>query len=65
MKGTTAVAKMLVENKALTDLYLENCHISSGGAVEMAAALCKNTTLRDLDLSHNPIGESMWQEWLQ
>ena len=42
---------------ALTVLYLQDCHISSEGAVKLAAALCKNTTLKDLNLSHNPIGE--------
>ena len=42
---------------ALTMLCLEDCHISSKGAVKLAAALCKNTTLERLDLGHNPIGE--------
>ena len=41
---------------ALTVLYLRDCHISSEGAVELAAALCKNSTLKHLDLDHNPIG---------
>ena len=44
----------------LTWLDLEDCHISCEGAVELAAALCKNTTLTTLKylyLSHNPIGE--------
>ena len=41
----------------LTSLRLQNCHISSEGAVELATALCKNTTLRELHLSGNPIGE--------
>ena len=57
VEGVTAVAKMLVENKTLTELVLYNCHISSEGAVELAAALCKSTTLNDLNLSYNPIGE--------
>ena len=59
VEGVTAVAKMLVENKTLTRLDLEDCHINSEGAVELAATLCKNTTLDDLDLKHNPIGEHM------
>ena len=46
VEGVTAVAKMLVENKTLTWLDLEDCHISSKGAVELAAALCKNSTLK-------------------
>ena len=41
----------------LTELWLQDCHISSEGAVELAAALCKNTTLEHLNLSDNPIGE--------
>ena len=57
VEGVTAVAKMLVENKTLTELYLQDCHISSEGAVELAAALWKNSTLNDLNLDHNPIGE--------
>ena len=32
------------------------CQISSEGAVELAAALCKNSTLKYLDLDHNSIG---------
>ena len=56
VKGVTAVAKMLVENKTLTVLYLWDCHISREGAVELAAALCKNSTLKCLVLNHNPIG---------
>ena len=38
-------------------LELEDCHISSEGAAKLVAALCKNTTLRDLNLSHNLIGK--------
>ena len=56
VEGVTAVAKMLEENKTLTDLELRDCHISSEGAVKLAAALCKNSTLKHLDLNHNPIG---------
>ena len=56
VKGVTAVVKMLVVNKTLTKLKLQECHICSEGAVELAAALCKNTTLQHLDLNHNPIG---------
>ena len=41
----------------LTGLDLEDCHISSESVVELVAALCKNTTLEHLDLSHNCIGE--------
>ena len=40
----------------LTALILQGCHISSEGAVKLAAALCKNTTLKRLNLDHNRIG---------
>ena len=56
VEGMTAVAKLLVENKTLTELNLQDCHISSEGAVELAAVLCKNSTLKCLYLDHNPIG---------
>ena len=36
---------------------LQDCHITSGSAVELAVALRKNTTLNDLNLNHNPIGK--------
>ena len=41
----------------LTWLDLEDCHIRCEGAVELAAALCKNITLEHLNVSRNPIGE--------
>ena len=41
----------------LTMLYLSLCHINSEGVMELAAALCENTTLEYLNLGHNPIGE--------
>ena len=40
----------------LTWLWLQDCHISSEGAVELAAALCKNSTLKCLYLDRNSIG---------
>ena len=56
VEGVTAVATMLVENKSLTQLWLDDCHISGQGAGELATALCKNSTLQDLNLDRNPIG---------
>ena len=41
----------------MTELWLQDCHISSEGTVELAASLCKNVTLEYLTLSNNPIGE--------
>ena len=40
----------------LTWLMLQDCHISGQGASELAAALCKNSTLKCLYLDRNPIG---------
>ena len=60
VEGTTAVAKMSVQNKTLTMLYLRDCHISSEGAVELVTALCKNSTLKHLYLSD--ITPSVWRE---
>ena len=59
MANTLHLSSLLREHSkcTLTSLRLRNCHISSEGAVELATALCKNTTLRELDLSGNPIGE--------
>ena len=58
MANVDSLASVLKDHSkcALTVLNLEDCHISSKGAVKLAAALCKNTTLKYLDLSHNPIG---------
>ena len=39
-----------------TELVLKSCHISGKGASELAAALSKNSTLKQLNLNHNPIG---------
>ena len=55
-EGVTAVARMLVENKSLTQLWLFGCHISGQGASELAAALCKNSTLKELYMQYNTIG---------
>ena len=66
--GANAVAKVLVENKTLRELNLQECHISSEGAVKLAAALCKNSILKDLNLNRNPIsvkGASSMSDMLQ
>ena len=58
MANVDSLASVLKDHSkcTLTVLHLEDCHISSEGAVELAAALCKNTTLKYLDLNRNPIG---------
>ena len=59
MANVNSLASVLKDNSkcTLTMLYLQDCHINSEGAVELAAALYKNTTLKYLNLNHNPIGE--------
>ena len=59
MANVDSLALVLKDHSkcTLTVLVLLDCHISSEGAVELAAALCKNTTLKDLNLGRNPIGE--------
>ena len=59
MANVDSLASVLKDHSkcTLTKLDLQDCHISSEGGVKLAAALCKNTTLKHLDLSRNPIGE--------
>ena len=61
MANVNSLASVLKDQSkcTLTMLYLQDCHISSEGAVELAAALCKNTKLKHLELSDNPIGEDV------
>ena len=59
MANVDSLASVLKDHPkmcTLTVLYLRGCYISSEGAVELAAALCKNSTLKYLDLDRNPIG---------
>ena len=58
MTNVESLASILRDqsNYALTGLVLQDCHISGQGVGELAAALCKNSTLKHLDLGHNPIG---------
>ena len=59
MANVNILASVLKDHSkcTLTKLYLQDCYINGEGAVKLAAALYKNTTLRNLDLSNNPIGE--------
>ena len=58
MANVDSLAAILKDHSkcTLTELYLQDCHISSEGAMELAAALCKNSTLKRLNLNDNPIG---------
>ena len=59
MANVDSLASVLKDHSksTLTKLVLHDCHISSEGAVEPAAALWNNSTIQHLDLSDNPIGE--------
>ena len=58
MANVNSLASILRDQSkcTLTRLVLRDCHISGHGASELAAALCKNSTLKCLYLNHNPIG---------
>ena len=60
-EGMTAIAKILVENKSMTTLWLFGCHISGQGASELAAAMSDmlqhNTSLEYLWLCDDSVGE--------
>ena len=59
MANVNSLASVLKDHSkcTLTMLYLQDCHISSEGAVKLATALYKNTTLNALHLNINSIGE--------
>ena len=58
MENVDILASILSDQSkcTLTVLGLQDCHISEQGANELAAALCKNSTLKHLELEHNLIG---------
>ena len=58
MANVNSLASILRDQSkcTLTMLWLRDCHIGEKGASELAAALCKNSTLKRLYLDHNSIG---------
>ena len=58
MANVDSLASVLKDHSkcALTGLNLQDCHVISEGALELAAALRTNSTLKRLYLDHNPIG---------
>ena len=58
MANVDSLASILRDQSkcTLTELWLRDCHVSGQGASELATALCKNSTLKYLDLHRNPIG---------
>ena len=59
MAAVVDLASLLSEqsNCKLEELYLRHCNISSEGTVAFATALCKNSTLRNVNLDLNRIGQ--------
>ena len=58
MENVDSLASALRDQSkcTLTWLWLQDCHISGQGASELAAGLRKNSTLKRLYMSYNPIG---------
>ena len=58
MANVVSLASILRDQSkcTLTVLKLQDCHIRGQGASKLAAALCKNSTLKNLDLNYNLIG---------
>ena len=65
-KGAKALAEMLGGNRAessgtvnttLEHVDLSSCDIGPVGVQHLAQALCVNTSVKTLDLSHNPLGD--------
>ena len=59
MTNMVSLASVLRDQSrcTLVLLKLRDCQISSEGAVQLTAGLCKNSTIRALYLTQNPIGE--------
>ena len=58
MANVDSLAALLRDQSkcTMTVLELQDCHICGQGTSELAAALCKNSTLKHLYLDCNPIG---------
>ena len=58
MANVVSLASILRDQSkcTLTVLKLQDCHIRGQGASKLAAALCKNSSLKNLDLNYNLIG---------
>ena len=56
LDSTSVFAGMLATNKSLTKLNMRCCCIQGEGAVCLAKAIEKNSTVRELDIGYNAIG---------
>lgn len=55
---TTPISELLMANKSIQKLYLNNCNIDQEGGTSIAQALKVNNTLKVLDLSNNNLAQS-------
>jgi hypothetical protein len=53
--SVSVLGDILLWNRALREINLENCKITKDGCVALARALKTNTNLKQLDLSMNPL----------
>ena len=55
--GGTALGRMLITNRTLTKLDLDDAHIGPRGCVELCKGLAKNKTLLELNMQENNLGD--------
>lgn len=60
-----SIKEVLANNQGLEYLSLSKCHISITGSESLAEAVSQHTSLRGLDLSHNPFGTEMKVETIE
>ena len=57
--GAAALAQSVTKNKTITELKLFSCGITATGGVELALSLLVNSTIEELDIGDNSLGESV------
>ena len=58
-EGAAALAQSVTKNKTITKLKLFSCGITATGGVELALSLLVNSTIEELDIGDNSLGESV------
>lgn len=58
--GANCVAAVFNISESLEDVKLTNCNISNDGAFSIFSELKDNKTVKELDLSQNPLNEGMF-----
>ena len=57
--GTTALSQALTENKTISKLFLARCNITATGGEALATSVMVNTSVEQLDVSYNSLGEAI------